>query len=115
MTEALRLAGDKLMHIHLADSNRQAPGIGHIDFYDVVRTLNSMHYQGFFAVDSVPVKPDWKSLLRDSITFMKQVEQTVALQERIDSEMRTQAAIGSAGAAATKGLHSDHEEENQAR
>ena len=92
VTEALRLAGDKLMHIHLADSNRQAPGTGHIDFYDVVRTLKAINYQGYFAVDSVPVKPDWKSLLRDSITFMKQVERTVELQERIEAEMRFQTA-----------------------
>ena len=92
VTEALRLAGNKLMHIHLADSNRQAPGTGHIDFLDVQRTLNAMNYQGYFAVDSVPVKPDWKTLLRDSITFMKRVEHTVALQERVDDEMRDRAA-----------------------
>ena len=93
VTESLRLAGDKLMHIHLADSNRQAPGTGHIDFLDVQRTLNAMSYDGYFAVDSVPVKPDWKTLLRDSITFMKQVEQTVALQEQIDGELRQRSGM----------------------
>ena len=93
VTESLRLAGDKLMHIHLADSNRQAPGTGHIDFLDVQRTLNAMSYDGYFAVDSVPVKPDWKTLLRDSITFMKQVEQTVALQEQVDGELRQRSGM----------------------
>ena len=93
VTESLRMAGDKLMHIHLADSNRQAPGTGHIDFFDVQRTLNAMGYDGYFAVDSVPVKPDWKRLLRDSITFMKQVEQTVALQEQIDGALQQRSGI----------------------
>ena len=92
VTKALRLCGDKLKHIHLADSNRQAPGTGHIDFADVVRTVNSMGYDGYWAVDSVPVKPDWKTLIQDSITYMKQVERTVALQEQIDNEMRAMSA-----------------------
>ena len=88
VTETLRLCGDKLKHIHLADSNRQAPGTGHIDFFDVVRTIKAMNYQGYFAVDSVPVKPDWKTLLNQSIKFMKQVEEMVELQDRIYDEMR---------------------------
>jgi sugar phosphate isomerase/epimerase len=93
VTEALRVAGDKLRHIHLADSNRQAPGTGHIDFADVVRTLNSIGFNGYLAVDSVPVKPDWKTLLHDSITFMKQVERSVELQEQIDSDYRKPSAV----------------------
>ncbi len=92
VTEALHLAGDKLKHIHLADSNRQAPGTGHIDFFDVIRTLNTLNYDGYFAVDSVPVKPDWKTLIKDSINFMKQVERTVELQEQLDNEMRVETA-----------------------
>lgn len=88
VTEMLRVCGDKLKHVHLADSNRQAPGTGHIDFADVVRTLNAINYKGYLAVDSVPVKPDWKTLCRSSITYMKQMEETVAFQERLDDDYR---------------------------
>ncbi len=83
LADTLRLAGDRLMCIHLADNNRQAPGTGHIDFLQVVRTLNSMGYSGYLSLDAVPARPDWKTLVKSSIHFMKQMEQTAALQERI--------------------------------
>ena len=78
--DALRRAGSRLMHVHLADSNRAAPGTGHIDFLQLLRTLRSMNYQGYLALDCVPPKPDWKTLLQRSITYMKQLEEILDLQ-----------------------------------
>ena len=83
LADTLRLAGDRLMCIHLADSNRQAPGTGHLDFLHIVRTLNSIGYSGYLSLDAVPAKPDWKTLVKSSIYFMKQMEQTAALQDSI--------------------------------
>ena len=83
LNDALRAAGDRLMHIHLADNNRQAPGTGHIDFLQVVRTLNAMNFSGYISLDSVPAKPDWRTILTRTIDFMKQMETMAALQERI--------------------------------
>ena len=87
VAETILVAGDKMKHIHLADSNRQTPGTGHIDWVETVRTLKAIGFDGYFSVDSVPVKPDWKTLLRESIEFMKNIEKIVALQESIDQEM----------------------------
>ena len=87
VAETIQIAGDKLRHIHLADSNRQAPGTGHIDWVETVRALNDIKFNGYLSVDSTPVKPDWKTLLRESIQFMKGIERGVEFQERIDSEM----------------------------
>ena len=87
-TDTLRLAADKLMCIHLADNNRQAPGTGHIDFLQVIRTLNAMGYGGYLSLDAVPAKPDWKTLVKSSIGFMKQMEQMAVLQERITGAER---------------------------
>jgi sugar phosphate isomerase/epimerase len=81
--DTLRCAGDRLAHIHLADSNRQAPGTGHIDFLDVIRTLNDIEYTGYLALDSVPCLPDWRTLVKETLPFMKQMERTIALQDRI--------------------------------
>ncbi len=83
LTDTLRAAGDRLCHIHLADSNRQAPGTGHIDFLGVIRALNDIGFSGYLSLDSVPAKPDWQTLVRHSLPFMKQMEQAAALQERI--------------------------------
>jgi sugar phosphate isomerase/epimerase len=87
VAETIRIAGDKLKHIHLADSNRQTPGTGHIDWVETVRTLNAIGFEGYLSVDSVPVVPDWKTLLRESIGFMKNIEHVVELQESIDRKM----------------------------
>ena len=80
LSDALRLAGRRLMHVHLADSNRAAPGTGHIDFLQLIRTLRSTGYQGYLSLDCVPAKPDWKTLLQRSITYMKQLEKILDLQ-----------------------------------
>jgi sugar phosphate isomerase/epimerase len=37
--DAIRRAGRKLIHVHVADSNRLAPGLGHIDFHKVIGAL----------------------------------------------------------------------------
>ncbi|HLW46430.1 MAG TPA: sugar phosphate isomerase/epimerase family protein [bacterium] len=52
---ALRLGGTRVWHVHLADSNRRAPGWGHLDFGPVVRTLDGMAYGGFLSAEILPV------------------------------------------------------------
>ena len=79
VVDALTRAGAKLLHVHLADSTRYAPGTGHIDFLQVIRTLQSIGYRGYLAVDCVPHLPDWRSSLSHSIAFMKQMERAHAL------------------------------------
>jgi len=48
---ALRDAGDRLGHVHLADSNRQVPGHGHTDFAPLLGTLNDMRYDRTAALE----------------------------------------------------------------
>lgn len=63
MTDAIRRAGRKLVHIHFADSNRYAPGWGHIDFSAVVQALRDIGYDGVIALEHFPVpEPDAASI-----------------------------------------------------
>ena len=41
----------RLMLIHLADSNRQMPGMGHIDFTGVIRELDAIGFEGYLSLD----------------------------------------------------------------
>ena len=75
VTDALLLAGRRLMHIHLSDSNHMAPGTAHIDFLQLIRTLRGIGYQGYMSLNCMPVKPDWRTLLQRSIRYMKQLEE----------------------------------------
>ena len=79
IVDALTRAGKKLMHLHLADSNRFAPGTGHLDLLQLVRTVEAIQFEGYLAVDCVPHLPDWRTSLTHSIEFMKQMESAHAL------------------------------------
>ena len=48
---ALRRGGARVWHVHVADSNRRAPGWGHLDFGPIVRTLGEMDYGGFLSAE----------------------------------------------------------------
>jgi len=50
-------AGDRLLHVHVADSNRWYPGAGHIDFAGILTRLDRLGYQGYFSAEILPL-PD---------------------------------------------------------
>ncbi len=55
--QALLACGNRLGHVHLADSNRQAAGLGHTPMEPIFATLRDMGYQGFVSAEVFP-KPD---------------------------------------------------------
>jgi len=63
--EALRRARDRLWHVHVADSNRRAPGWGHVDFAAVVGTLREIGYGGFLSAEVLPL-PSWRDAARQT-------------------------------------------------
>ena len=58
MGDAIRNAGDKLYYVHLADSNRAAPGRGHIDFDEIARALKDIEYDGWVSFELLPAAAD---------------------------------------------------------
>ena len=84
--DAIRRAERRLMLIHLADSNRQMPGMGHIDFTGVIRELDEIGFEGYLSLDCLPARPDPTTYLGHSIDYMKRLEEAVALEKRL-SEM----------------------------
>jgi sugar phosphate isomerase/epimerase len=47
-----RLAGSgRLFHIHLGDSNRLAPGCGHLDFPTILASLRVVDYRGYLSAE----------------------------------------------------------------
>jgi sugar phosphate isomerase/epimerase len=53
LPEAIRSTGELLNHVHLSDSNRLAPGWGHIDFEEVLRILRKIGYRGYLAFELI--------------------------------------------------------------
>jgi len=60
--ESIRAAGEKLFHVHLADSNRWVPGAGHLPFGEVFRTLKEIGYRGSLILECLP-RPSPERLL----------------------------------------------------
>lgn len=69
---SLRLAGNKLGHVHLADSNRQAIGHGHLDAAGVIATLEDMKYQHFVSFEVFPV-PNSRQATEDAIRTARHI------------------------------------------
>ena len=73
MIEPLRQAGTRLHHVHLVDSNRRAPGMGHLDFGPIIAVLKDVGYAGFFSAEILPLPDDetagrkWIEAYRDQI------------------------------------------------
>jgi len=61
---------DHISYIHLADSNRLAPGWGHIDFKEILDTLLNCKYNGWLSIEILP-KPDPYSAAEQAINFLK--------------------------------------------
>jgi sugar phosphate isomerase/epimerase len=52
--DSLIQAKDYITHVHFADSNRWAPGCGHLDFAQIVQTLKKVGYQGYVSAEILP-------------------------------------------------------------
>jgi sugar phosphate isomerase/epimerase len=48
---AIDAAGDRLVNVHLADSNRRAPGFGHTNLGSVVSRLRAIGYDGCLSME----------------------------------------------------------------
>lgn len=44
-----------IKHFHVADSNRWAPGAGHLNFVSILRALRNVGYDGYVSVECLPL------------------------------------------------------------
>jgi len=70
--KSIQKANGHLFYVHIADSNRWAPGYGHIDFKEVSRALSRIKYQGFCSLESLS-KPNPESCLQKSADYIKKL------------------------------------------
>ena len=72
LAAALRLAGPRVGHVHFADSNRRAAGLGHTDFAPVIAALRGIGYQGYLSAE-VFAQPDSRSAAERTIASFRRV------------------------------------------
>ncbi|MEA2020881.1 MAG: 5-keto-L-gluconate epimerase [Candidatus Caldatribacteriota bacterium] len=66
-------AKDYITHVHFADSNRWAPGCGHLDFTKIVQTLKKIDYQGYVSAEILPL-PDPDNCARLTAEHLNKIE-----------------------------------------
>jgi sugar phosphate isomerase/epimerase len=62
----LRAVGPRVGHVHFADSNRQAIGLGHTAMGPVAAALKDIGYQGYLSAEIQPI-PDEETAARETM------------------------------------------------
>ncbi|MDO8683451.1 MAG: 5-keto-L-gluconate epimerase [Armatimonadota bacterium] len=68
--ESIRTAGNLLAHFHIVDSNRWAPGYGHLDFQQIIASLREIDYQGYLSAEILPL-PDSNTAAEKTIQTLR--------------------------------------------
>ena len=69
---SLHRAGSRLKHVHLADSNRLLPGLGHTNFAAAFKVLKEIGYSDYMALECRAPEPRMQSL-KNSINFLREI------------------------------------------
>lgn len=67
--EALERHATLVRYIHLADSNRLAPGWGHLDFEEIFASLARIKFEGWAAIEILP-RPDPDSAAKQAAKYI---------------------------------------------
>ena len=54
---------DRLVHFHIADSNRWPPGYGHLDIREELKILAELNYQGWVSAETLPKPSSQESVV----------------------------------------------------
>jgi sugar phosphate isomerase/epimerase len=68
--EAIKDAREYFKYIHLADSNRKAPGFGHLNFDKIFNTLKEIGYSDFASAEILTL-PDQDTAVKSTIEHLK--------------------------------------------
>ncbi len=74
MAQAILDCKGCLYHLHVGDSNRAAPGMGHMDFRPIMKALAEIGYQGYVTMELVPpgADPETYEELHDMTSFFEE-------------------------------------------
>jgi RpiB/LacA/LacB family sugar-phosphate isomerase len=67
---------DRIGYIHFADSNRYAPGLGHLPFHQITTTLIANQYDGVITAEILPL-PDDERAMEQAGAFISSLSSTL--------------------------------------
>jgi len=69
---SLEEAGQLVGYVHVADSNRWAPGYGHLDFSEILRALRRISYDWYITAEILPY-PDPDAAAECAIRYLREL------------------------------------------
>jgi sugar phosphate isomerase/epimerase len=88
--DAFREYGSMLQHVHLADSNRAAPGAGHLDFVPIMQALVDVGYGGYLSFELLPASADPFAAMKaggQEAFFDKYTEQAIRHMKDVEAQI----------------------------
>lgn len=70
--KVIKQVNKELIHFHVADSNKCAPGMGHINFKEIIDALKEINYNNYIGVEVLPI-PNADEAAKKSIEFLKKL------------------------------------------
>ncbi|MCM8785637.1 MAG: sugar phosphate isomerase/epimerase [Candidatus Omnitrophica bacterium] len=70
--ESIKKAGKWISHVHLADSNRILPGMGHTDFESGFKALKEINFKNYMVLECGVPEPKSENF-KKSVKFMKEI------------------------------------------
>ena len=61
-----------LKHIHFADNNRRMPGLGHINFNSILKTLNEIQYTNYIGLEPM-IDRNYKKEITQGLNFLNKL------------------------------------------
>ncbi|MCU0708337.1 MAG: sugar phosphate isomerase/epimerase [Pirellula sp.] len=74
MAQALRQFGSAIGHIHFADTNRRAVGLGHLDAQPLIQTLRQIGYTGYLSAEVFPYPTSEEAARQTADAYIKLVK-----------------------------------------
>lgn len=63
-------------HIHLADSNRRAPGTDHFDFRTFINIFKQNNYSGFYSLETI-MEPSFEDVAKMGAEYLKYIDNII--------------------------------------
>jgi sugar phosphate isomerase/epimerase len=73
---SIKITGNRIFHFHYADSNRNYPGNGHLDFHSILKSLNDIGYSGFISGEHRGI-PDAEVAARKGLIYLKKIQDNI--------------------------------------
>ena len=71
LADAIRSGAGHIGHIHFVDSNRQATGLGHMDYAPIAAAIKESGYDGYLSAEAFPI-PNSQTAAEKTIETFKQ-------------------------------------------